>query len=127
MPAIKFYQSGKERLVWDPEKGKTVAEFLGGEFETDDKSVQDHLLKLGYQPMAKAEAAFQTAAIDRPLSKQAVPSSEAGGAVSEVDPTEVKPRRKTSFEPNQPEEAQRSGSGPRPAPARAKRNSRVQE
>lgn len=124
MPAIKFYQSGKERLVWDPDKGKTVAEFLGGEFETEDETVQKHLLKLGYQPMAKAEEAFQTAAVDRPPVKQSVPSSEAGGAAPEVaGVSELKARSKTAFEP--PDTSSHKTSGPRPAPARAKKQ-RVQ-
>lgn len=126
MPAIKFYQSGKERLVWSPERGKVVAEFLGGEFETEDESVQKHLLNLGYHPMAKAEAAFHTAAMDRPAMKQAVPSSEAGGAAAEIDsPSELKDRSQTAFEP--PESNNSKANSPMPAPARAKtKKQRVQ-
>ena len=118
MPAIKFYQSGKERLVWSPERNKAIAEFLGGEFETDDPDVQKQLLALGYQPMEKAAQAFQTTGMERPIGKIPVPSTEVGGAAPAEgsEPAAEKVRKKTVFAAEGEEPS--SGAGPRPAPAK---------
>lgn len=45
---MKFYQSGKEAVVWDPEANTALVEFKNGVFETKDKGIIAKLKKLGY-------------------------------------------------------------------------------
>ena len=124
MPAITFHQSGKERLVWNPATGKAAAEFLGGEFTTDNEKVQQLLSELGYRTIQQVRAGAAEAALQMPVSrKEVVPSTEAAGAAASVS---IEPRNRqeqTAFEAPDPGEAQAAGirpSGPQPAPKAAK-------
>ena len=46
---MKFYQSGKEAVIWNPEKDCMLAEFKNGMLETKSKAIIDKLNELGYQ------------------------------------------------------------------------------
>lgn len=52
-----FLQSGQPRIVWNPKTNKTAAEFIKGEFETEDESIQQLLLSLGYEKSNSSERA----------------------------------------------------------------------
>jgi hypothetical protein len=52
---FRFYRSNLPTVVWDPEKGKALAEFIGGQFFTEDKRVAGVLQKKGY-PMVPLDA-----------------------------------------------------------------------
>jgi hypothetical protein len=51
----RFYRSNLETIVWDPEHDKPLAQFVQGEFITDDPRVAERLLELGY-PRVSLEA-----------------------------------------------------------------------
>ena len=42
---MKFHGNG---VVWDRINDKALCEFINGEFETDDKRIQDALIETGY-------------------------------------------------------------------------------
>jgi hypothetical protein len=44
----RFYRSNLETIVWDKEKNCALAEFVNGQFVTDDPEVAQVLLDLGY-------------------------------------------------------------------------------
>ena len=46
---MRFYQSGLESIVWDPENDCALAEFKNGAFETKNKKVIAKLKELGYK------------------------------------------------------------------------------
>ena len=129
MPAIKFSQSNKERIVWNPETNRAGAEFINGEFETDDVKVQEILLRLGYKKMDTMRQALQDAnSPPQPAFKGVVPSTEVGGAATESE-SPHKLRKKTAFlSKEESESTTEINSGvPRPQPASQKRTSARRE
>jgi hypothetical protein len=47
-----FVKGSLETVVWDPEKGKPLAEFVNGFFKTKNKEVAQKLTKLGYRDIS---------------------------------------------------------------------------
>lgn len=54
---MKFFQSGLESVVWNPEKNLPLAEFVKPNFtfETDDPKVIKTLQELGYQELPEKD------------------------------------------------------------------------
>jgi hypothetical protein len=123
MPAIKFSQSNKERIVWNPETNRAAAEFINGEFQTDDLKVQELLLHLGYKKMATMQQALEDSnSPPQSAFKGVVPSTEVGGAAIDVElPQKV--RKKTAFTSTEEAESTKniSSGAPRPQPAMPRR------
>lgn len=45
---FRFYRSNLATVVWDPKQGHALAEFVKGQFYTEDKKVAEKLIELGY-------------------------------------------------------------------------------
>ena len=56
---MKFYKSGLEAVVWNPEKKLPLAEFKKPDFtfETEDPEVIAKLKELGYQEVPEQQSA----------------------------------------------------------------------
>lgn len=54
---MKFYQSGLESVVWNPERQAPLAEFKKPDFtfETNDPKVIERLQELGYQALPEED------------------------------------------------------------------------
>ena len=48
MRRFRFYKGTLPAVVWDPEKGRPMAEFVNGQFYTDDVRVASILKRKGY-------------------------------------------------------------------------------
>jgi hypothetical protein len=51
----KFYRATLPTIVWNPKAGRALAEFVNGQFETEDDEVADTLKGMGY-PEVKPDA-----------------------------------------------------------------------
>ena len=53
----RFYQSGLARIVWDAINNRVLAQFVEGQFYTEQKEVAVVLLKLGYKEVGLEDQA----------------------------------------------------------------------
>ena len=44
----KFYRANLPTVVWNPKKNTSLAEFIGGQFTTEDEEVASILIDMGY-------------------------------------------------------------------------------
>jgi len=44
----RFYRSNLATIVWDPKNNRALVEFVNGQFYTEDQSVAERLVELGY-------------------------------------------------------------------------------
>lgn len=51
----KFYRATLPTIVWNPQAGRAMAEFVNGQFETEDDKVAEYLKGMGY-PEVKPDA-----------------------------------------------------------------------
>jgi len=51
----KFYRATLPTIVWNPKEGRALAEFVNGQFETEDDEVAETLKDIGY-PEVKLDA-----------------------------------------------------------------------
>ena len=82
----RFFRANLPNIVWNPELKKPLAEFRNGQFTTEDETVAEKLLEMGYveidvdatKPPVMPDPPIQTDEVNVPLMgrKQPEPSRE---------------------------------------------------
>jgi hypothetical protein len=66
MTKRRFYRATLATIVWDPDKDKPLAEFVDGQFYTEDDAVAEKLIAAGY-PEVSLEATTPPEIIAAPV------------------------------------------------------------